>query len=157
MDMERKFSVAADEVIPCYADYSAALMRAVTRHICHRTQRAIEFCDTDASFFPLGSKRTLVISGGVACNDFIFNALSEMTAQFGFETVRPEKGHCTDNGVMIAWNGVEKFEAGLDVVAEADFQQITVDKREPLGVSLIDRVKSRHIACKWAKIRSLQE
>lgn len=157
IDMERKFGVAADEVIPCYADYSAAVMRAVTRHICHRTQRAIEFCETDADFFPTGSKRTLVISGGVACNNFIYNALNEMTAQFGFEAVRPHSRHCTDNGVMIAWNGVEKFEAGLDLIAETNFQQIKVDKREPLGVSLIDLVKSRHIACKWAKIRSLEE
>lgn len=159
LDMERKFEMATDEVIPCYPDYCAALMRAVTRHICHRTQRAIEFCETEESFhfFPTGSKKTLVISGGVACNDFIFNALSDMTAQFGFETVRPEKRHCTDNGVMIAWNGVEKYRLGVDVVAEADFHKITVEKREPLGVSWIDRVKERQIACKWAKISSLKE
>lgn len=159
LDMERKYEMAADEVIPCYPDYCASLMRAVTRHICHRTQRAIEFCETEESFafFPEGCKKSLVISGGVACNDFLFNALTEMTAQFSFKTFRPEKRHCTDNGVMIAWNGVEKYRLGLNVVAEDDFQSITVEKREPLGVSWIDRVKSRNLACKWAKVSSLRE
>lgn len=157
--VEQKAQLAADEVIPCYPDYCAALMRAVTKHICHRTQRAIEFCETEESFdfFPAGSKKSLVISGGVACNDFIFAALSELTAQLGFEAVRPEKRHCTDNGVMIAWNGVEKYRLGLDVVAEPDFHKITVEKREPLGVTWIDRVRSRQIACKWAKISSLRD
>ena len=151
--------MAADEVIPCYPDYCAALMRAVTRHICHRLQRAMEFCETEETFdfFPEGSKKSVVISGGVACNDYIFNAVSELSQEFGYQTFRPEKRHCTDNGVMIAWNGVEKFRHGLDLVAEEDFEQVTVEKREPLGVSWIDRVKSREIACKWAKISCLRE
>lgn len=159
LDMEKRFEIATDEVIPCYPDYCASLMRAVTRHICHRTQRAIEFCDTEEAidFFPGDSKKSLVISGGVACNDFIFRALTEMTSQFGYETFRPEKRHCTDNGVMIAWNGVEKYRLGLDLVAEEDFNRVLVEKREPLGVSLIDRVKGREIACKWAKISCLKE
>lgn len=156
IDMEKKHDLATDEVIPCYGDYCAALLRAVTRHICHRTQRAMEFCETEEDLFPNDSEKVLVISGGVACNDFIFNALSEMGAQLGFKTVRPAKRHCTDNGVMIAWNGMEKYKLGLDVLQEAEFNRINVEKRAPLGVSLIDKVKSREITCKWAKIGALK-
>lgn len=155
--LEQENGLAVDEVIPCYADYCASLLCAVTRHICHRTQRAIEFCESEGDFFASDSSRSFVVSGGVACNDFIFNALAEMAAQFGFTTVRPEKRHCTDNGVMIAWTGVENYRLGLDVVDEEDFQKVTVEKRVPLGLSLIDRVKQRQLACKWAKISLLQE
>lgn len=159
LDMEKKYDIGSDEVIPCYPDYCAALLRAVTRHIIHRTQRAIEFCETDESyeFFPSGLPKTLVVSGGVACNDFIFNSLKELGSQFAFNTVRPEKRHCTDNGVMIAWNGVEKYRLGVDLVNVADFNQVTVEKRVPLGESWIDRVKARELACKWAKISYLKE
>lgn len=54
-------------------------------------------------------KQVLVVSGGVACNNFIANALGIVCNEIGYELVVPPPKLCTDNGIMIAWNGLEKL------------------------------------------------
>lgn len=59
--------------------------------------------------------RTLVVSGGVAANDFLRYFLRTMLDIRGFEEVElhfPPPWLCTDNAAMIAWCGIEMFEAG---------------------------------------------
>ncbi len=51
----------------------------------------------------------VVVSGGVASNLFIRNSLSEVIQKHGLRASYPPVKYCTDNGVMIAWNGCEKF------------------------------------------------
>lgn len=77
--------------------------------------------------FALESSRdikTLVVSGGVAANDFLRWFLRAVLDARGFEGVRlvfPPVALCTDNAAMIAWAGMEMYEAGwrtgLDVGA----------------------------------------
>lgn len=158
---ERDLHLQADTVMPHYADFCAGLLRAITRHICHRTQRAIEYCDlrqpdgwwTDAE--GREQQRRLVFSGGVACNDFIFNALSELCAQFGYECVRPERRHCTDNGLMIGWNGVELWQRSR-VVGVDGIDEIGTHPKCVLGSSAVLEVEEASIACKWAKLAAYQ-
>lgn len=155
--MEKKHSLGPDEVIPHYEDFCASLLRAVTRHLCHRTQRAIEFCDAENLLPSNDLSRFLVFSGGVACNDFIFDSVSQMAGQFGLMSVRPMKKYCTDNGVMIAWNGVEKLTRGIDLHEKERIDEIVIQKRSPLGVNSTDKVRDKSIACKWVKIPLLRE
>lgn len=49
-----------------------------------------------------------VVSGGVACNNFIAKGLKIVCDELDYKLVRPPAKLCTDNGVMIAWNGVER-------------------------------------------------
>jgi len=51
------------------ADLAASFQYALARHICHRLQRAFEFCER-LSFWPDDGRKTLVVSGGVAANAF---------------------------------------------------------------------------------------
>ena len=63
-----------------------------------------------------GAKKTggvLVVAGGVAANQAIRAALAEETAQHGFRLIAPPARLCSDNGVMIAWAGAERFALGL--------------------------------------------
>lgn len=53
-------------------------------------------------------KQTLVVSGGVACNGFIRDALKTVCDQLDYNLVIPPPKLCTDNGIMIAWNGLER-------------------------------------------------
>ena len=58
---------------------------------------------------------TLVVSGGVAANSFLRYFLREMLDVRGFQHVKllfPPVWLCTDNAAMIAWCGMEMFEAG---------------------------------------------
>lgn len=100
--------LSPDEVMPNYANFCAGFLKATTRHICHRVQRAIEFCELN-NMFKGEAERTLVFSGGVACNYFIYTALVQLGEEYGYKVVRPPPKHCTDNGAMIAWNGIERY------------------------------------------------
>lgn len=61
--------------------------------------------------------KTLVVAGGVAANRFLQHILHRMLAARGYppETltiVRPPTEFCTDNAAMVAWAGMEMWEAG---------------------------------------------
>ena len=52
-----------------------------------------------------------VVSGGVACNQYIRGALQKLCAHTGYQLLCPPPKLCTDNGIMIAWNGMERWKA----------------------------------------------
>lgn len=148
-------SLDVDQVLPDYPDFSANFLGSITRHICNRTQRAIEFCENEGMFDGVVKNKTLVISGGVASNNFIFETMSQMCEMIDFKAVRPSRRLCTDNGVMIAWNGVERFQRGLDIVTVDDFEEIEPIPKCRLGVSYIEKVKNAQLQCKWLKVANL--
>uniref|UniRef100_A0A2H1X3N5 N(6)-L-threonylcarbamoyladenine synthase n=1 Tax=Spodoptera frugiperda TaxID=7108 RepID=A0A2H1X3N5_SPOFR len=118
---EQEHKIVAHELIPEVNDLCAAMLMATTRHLIHRTQRAMEFCK-DNNLIPEDSKQ-LVVSGGVAYN-----------------------------GVMIAWNGLEKWRKGLDITT--DFSTLDIEATSPIGESLIDKVKEAKISTKLIKIKA---
>ncbi|KAI8964393.1 glycoprotease family protein [Daldinia sp. FL1419] len=68
--------------------------------------------------------RTLVVAGGVASNRYLMHILRSILDIRGYghmELVCPPLPLCTDNGAMIAWTGMEMYEAGwrseLDILA----------------------------------------
>ncbi|TLS23794.1 hypothetical protein PpBr36_08976 [Pyricularia pennisetigena] len=57
----------------------------------------------------------LMVGGGVASNKFLRLILRQMLEAHGYKPVvvfAPPVGLCTDNAVMVAWAGMEMFEAG---------------------------------------------
>lgn len=52
--------------------------------------------------------RHLVVAGGVAANRYVGSRLTAVAAEGGLELVCPPPRLCTDNGVMVAWAGVER-------------------------------------------------
>uniref|UniRef100_A0A8D0H5Q5 Gcp-like domain-containing protein n=1 Tax=Sphenodon punctatus TaxID=8508 RepID=A0A8D0H5Q5_SPHPU len=61
-------------------------------------------------------KEQEVVSGGVASNQYIRRALQAVTDATDFTLLCPPPRLCTDNGVMIAWNGIERLCAGLGIL-----------------------------------------
>ena len=68
----------------------------------------------------MSSARTLVVSGGVACNEALRARLNEIGRKHDFRTVFPPSSLCSDNGAMIAWAGVEYYRAGRGVCDDPD-------------------------------------
>ena len=72
----------------------------------------------------------------------------------------PEPKYCTDNGLMIAWNGLEKFRRGVDLVTPEDVlgPALNIEPRAPFGVDFSDQVLDTNIKCSWVKLdpKSLQ-
>ncbi|EPE26278.1 Actin-like ATPase [Glarea lozoyensis ATCC 20868] len=58
---------------------------------------------------------TLVVSGGVASNKYLKHVLRTALDKDGYHEISlnfPPPKYCTDNAAMIAWTGMEMFEAG---------------------------------------------
>lgn len=140
----------ADTPIDHYEDFCAGFLKAMTKHMLHRTQRAMEYCRQTAVFDD--RPRALVFSGGVACNDFIFEALTQLAEQYGYTCHRPAKKLCTDNGVMIAWNAVERWMVEKESYLNLDLDTIQAHPKSPLGIDLVKDVGNREISPIWAKV-----
>ncbi len=70
----------------------------------------------------LQNVNTLVVSGGVASNKFLKTILRTILDAKGYNHVRllfPPSYLCTDNAAMIAWTGIEMYEAGWRTSLEA--------------------------------------
>jgi len=64
---------------------------------------------------------TLVVAGGVAANTDLRARLADLAAGHDLRLIIPPPALCTDNGVMIAWAGLERLALGLtdDLTAPA--------------------------------------
>ncbi|KAJ2702964.1 Mitochondrial tRNAs modification protein [Coemansia sp. IMI 203386] len=100
------------------ADVAAAFQLAATKHLRKKTalafQRARQI-NVDVS--------CLVASGGVASNLAVRESLAQLAESNGVELVCPPPNLCTDNGVMIAWAGIERLRLGLLDPYTIDFIQ----------------------------------
>ncbi len=90
------------------SDIAASFQHVVGLCLADRVKHAMEHIITD---FP--AARTLVVAGGVAANQAIRASLIQVTHTNGFKLVTPPAALCTDNGVMVAWAGLEKLRLGL--------------------------------------------
>jgi N6-L-threonylcarbamoyladenine synthase len=85
-------------------DIAASFQQAVVDCLVDRTRRAME---------QASHATALVVAGGVAANQTIRQALTELASSRGLPFVAPPLWLCTDNAAMIAWAGALRFEAGL--------------------------------------------
>lgn len=72
-------------------DLACSFQNAAVKHLISKTKKAL--IDTQI--------KTLLISGGVASNNFIRNSLKEMCNELNVQMMMPEKKYCTDNATMI--------------------------------------------------------
>ena len=88
-----------------HPNIAASFQKSLSSHLCRQTSRAISYCQLfDKNF---SKNRTLVVSGGVACNSYIRSKLKKVCDDFNWRLICPPPKLCTDNGVMIAWTGYE--------------------------------------------------
>ncbi|KAJ2939680.1 hypothetical protein O0L34_g14399 [Tuta absoluta] len=146
---EKEHEIMGDGVIPEVFNLCAAFQVAIAEHLVQRTERAALYCEKH-NLIPEGN-RNLVISGGVSCNDFIFKSMQYLGQTIGYNVFRPPPKLCTDNGVMIAWNGIEKLRVNKDIVSYIDLRDI--EPVAPLGKSLIDHVKSADLKIKLTRLK----
>jgi len=99
------------------ADICYSFQYHVEKIINDRLKRAIE---KYRGLYPEIKNPYLVVSGGVAANKLIRASLEKSAAKYGFTFAAPPLKLCTDNGVMIAWAGMEKFLKG-DIAKDINF------------------------------------
>ena len=90
------------------ADICASFQLAATESLTHKLQKAISIFKQKC---PQG--KDLVVSGGVAANTYLRQHLQNLADKEGLVFSAPPIRFCTDNGVMIAWAGMERALKGL--------------------------------------------
>lgn len=65
----------------------------------------------------------------MASNIFIRKHLNIVCDEMNFKLNVPPPQLCTDNGIMIAWNGVEKFKENLDIISHKDLDKIDIQAK----------------------------
>lgn len=50
----------------------------------------------------------------------------------GYTLYAPPPKYCTDNGTMIAWNGIEKYLRNIDIFAPEEIENIVAQPRYEL-------------------------
>lgn len=89
------------------ADICACFQMTATDCLVRKLERAIKYFKQN---YPEGQH--VVVSGGVASNTYLRGKLKELAENYGLEFAAPPIRFCTDNGVMVAWAGLERFRVG---------------------------------------------
>ena len=85
-------------------DIAASLQKTICDIFEKTTENAIKHLKNKSIYI-----NNLVISGGVAANKRLINRLNKIGEKYNLQLNTPPKELCTDNGVMIAWSGIEKL------------------------------------------------
>ena len=89
-------------------DFCASFQAAVIDCIINRLTNAIARAP---------GIKTLVVAGGVAANMAIRTKMEKLAAKHNMKFAAPALKLCTDNGVMVAWAGIENYRIG-NIVTE---------------------------------------
>ncbi len=90
------------------ADICACFQTAVADCLTGKLRKAVRIFKQK---YPEG--KDLVVSGGVAANTYLRGRLQQLADDEGLKFSAPPIRFCTDNGVMIAWAGMERALKGL--------------------------------------------
>ncbi len=85
-------------------DMCAAFQHAVLEEMLDRLKHAIQIFKEK---YP--KAKALVMSGGVAANRTLRTGIEGLAQKNGLDFYAPDPALCTDNGVMVAWAGMEYF------------------------------------------------
>ena len=91
------------------ADIAASFQAAVVEILEKRSLSAMRWFRQHR---PDAATPAFVVAGGVAANGAIRQALEAAASREGFALAVPPVKLCTDNAAMIAWAGLERFQAG---------------------------------------------
>ena len=90
-------------------DIAASFQKTIAEIIQIKTKMAIkEFTNVTRS-----QRVNIVIAGGVAANQYLKNSLCELETSDKINVYFPSMQYCTDNGAMIAYAGLLRFEKKL--------------------------------------------
>lgn len=130
-DAEASNALSEEQVHKTKADVAAAFQKVAVKHLCERASRAAEWA---LELEP--SAAALVVAGGVAANQSVRKGLQEVAEDHSLVMRCPPPRLCVDNGVMVAWAGIERLRLGLfeePPSAEGVDRHVEIRPRWPLG------------------------
>ena len=91
-------------------DVSASFQRTIAEILIKKTREAVDI------FNDINKKQktvNIVVAGGVAANKYLRSSLKSIEKKTNVQFFFPSLQLCTDNGAMIAYAGVERYEKNL--------------------------------------------
>ncbi|TMW65819.1 hypothetical protein Poli38472_003584 [Pythium oligandrum] len=112
------------------ADLCASFQRRAVDQLVTRTRRACQWGKDRVG----SDLKHLVVCGGVASNQYLRQRIQEAGLEENLDVIFPPAKYCTDNGVMIAWTGIERYTQGMrsDVETARYRPRWPLDTLEPL-------------------------
>lgn len=104
----RVTDMSQEELRAARADIAASFQRVAVEHLCERAARAAERAREEEPDLAV-----VVVAGGVAANKQVREGFNELAKANSLEMRCPPPRLCVDNGVMVAWAGVERLRLGL--------------------------------------------
>ncbi len=89
-------------------DIAASFQKTISEILIDKLEKAIRHCNKN-----LPNYSSVVISGGVASNQYLRKKFVETIISKNKTPFIPPAKLCTDNGAMIAWAGYEKYKSGI--------------------------------------------
>lgn len=156
--LEREADLPPDAILPQAADICASVLYLISFILIKRTQRAYQFLE-EKELIPDFQPKRLVISGGCAANKFIQKMFTNYCNHEGIEMFVPSSKRCTDNGTMIAWNGVLKLRTEYlwpeSVLHDPQvIQRLDIESKAPLGIDISRDVTNANIKCERINIKN---
>lgn len=104
----RTAKMSEEELRAARADIAASFQRVAVEHLCERANRAAEKAREEEPDLAV-----IVVAGGVAANKRVREGFKELAEANSLEMRCPPPRLCVDNGVMVAWTGIERLRLGL--------------------------------------------
>ena len=96
------------------ANIAACFQARAVQHLTQRVERALTWAvDLVAATDTVPTLQGVVVAGGVAANKSVRAAMAACAARHGVMMYCPPPRLCVDNGVMVAWSGVERLRLNL--------------------------------------------
>lgn len=90
------------------ADIAACFQKTAVAHLVERVDRAMVWAKEARS-----DLTAMIVAGGVACNKLVRSELARVAGAHDLQFMVPPVRLCVDNGVMVAWTGIERLRRGL--------------------------------------------
>eukprot|EP00730_Choanoeca_flexa_P001385 TRINITY_DN10612_c0_g1_i5.p1 TRINITY_DN10612_c0_g1~~TRINITY_DN10612_c0_g1_i5.p1 ORF type:complete len:380 (+),score=62.40 TRINITY_DN10612_c0_g1_i5:92-1231(+) len=121
-------------------DVVAGFQQAVIDHLTTRCERAVKFCQQKGLHL-----NGFAAAGGVLSNKAIRTELETLAQAHNLPVTYPPPHLCVDNGVMIAWAGLQHYKQGTCTV-RGTLDNIRFHPRWPLGMDMSRQVLMADIA-----------
>lgn len=122
------------ETLRIKADIAASFQRVAVQHLKERCDRAMAWARESHP-----NLRHMVVAGGVASNMFVREQLETVCREHDALLVCPPPSLCTDNGVMVAWAGIERMRENLTLDFTYSDDWLDLRPRWPLTERRDDR------------------
>ncbi len=132
------------------ADIAASFQRVAFTHVYEKVKIGLAWHQQNSK----QSLTSMVVCGGVARNFTLREMLGRLSTEYNMDICFPPIDHCMDNGVMIAWAGIEYMVSGKGTILrdKREIEQLTELHKWPLaenphvfGVRYIQPVALRRI------------